>query len=90
MQKKEKNSSREGFLNLQKIQPGFHMEADKIGNSLSISIMGVISILDFSEICALLKMRKGKIKISGSELSVTVYENKTVEIIGKIGMVEFL
>ncbi|MBE6645380.1 MAG: hypothetical protein E7612_08410 [Ruminococcaceae bacterium] len=90
MQKNEKYSKNEGAFSLQKIQPGFHIEADKIGNAISVSIMGVISILDFSDVCALLKMRKGRIKISGTDLSVAVYENKTVEIIGRIGTVEFL
>ena len=72
------------------ILSGFHMEADKLGNCISLSIIGVISIIDFFESSALMKTRCGKIKISGAELSVAVYENKTVEIYGKISAVEFL
>lgn len=89
MQRKGKNTDK-FKSDAQKIPVGFHMEADKLGNKLSLSIMGALSILDFSESSALVKSRKGKIKINGEELSVAVYENKTVEIFGKICSVEFL
>jgi hypothetical protein len=35
-------------------------------------------------------MKKGKIKISGEALSISIYENKIVEILGKIRKIEFL
>ena len=68
----------------------FHLEIDKLGNSLSVSIMGVISILAFDEGSALVKTRRGRVKVTGESLSVAVYENKTVEIFGKVGAVEFI
>lgn len=68
----------------------FHMEADRLPSGISVSIMGVLSIIDFNEGAAIMKMRRGKIKVTGSELSVAVYENRTVEICGKVGAVEFL
>ena len=68
----------------------FHIEADRLPTGVSVSIMGVLSIVDFNETSAVMKMRRGKIKIRGTGLSVAVYENRTVEIYGKVGAVEFL
>lgn len=72
------------------LQSGFHIEADKILSTTSVSVNNVFSIVDFREDAAILKMRKGKIKISGEELSISVYENKIVEISGKVRDIEFL
>ncbi len=74
----------------QTLQSGFHIEADKILSKTSVSVNNVLSIVDFKEDTAILKMRKGKIKISGEELSISVYENKIVEILGKVRNIEFL
>ena len=90
MQNKTKNLADSNLKTELKLPYGFHIEVDRVGNGLSASIMGVVSIIDFSETVAILKMRRGKIKVSGSELSVAVYENKTVEILGRICAVEFL
>ena len=68
----------------------FHIEADRVGDGISVSVSGVISILDFSEEAAVLKLRRGRMKISGGGLAVAVYENKIVEISGKISGMEFL
>ena len=68
----------------------FHIEADRLPSGVSVSIMGVLSIVDFNETAAIMKMRRGKIRITGTGLSVAVYENRTVEIYGKVGAVEFL
>ena len=68
----------------------FHVEADRLPSGISVSIMGVLSIVDFNEGSALMKMRRGKIKVTGRELSIAVYENRIVEISGKVGAVEFL
>ena len=90
MQGKEKNTKSDAIYARVNNPIGFHVEADKIGAAISVSVTGVLSIVDFSEDSALLKMRRGKIKIVGSGLSVAVYENKIVEIIGKVSSVEFV
>ena len=69
---------------------GFHIEADRVSDGISVSVFGVIAIPDFCEESATLKLRRGRVKIDGTGLSVSVYENKTVEISGKICRVEFL
>ena len=51
---------------------------------------GVLSILDFSTELAILKIRRGRIRVRGGGLSIAVYENRTVEIFGKVEALEFL
>ena len=81
---KAENISRSAFPR------SFHIEIDRTASGLSISVCGVISILDFTELSALLKVRGRKIKIVGSMLNVTVYENRVAEVSGRITGVEFL
>lgn len=69
---------------------GFHMEADRISEGISVSVCGVFSILDFNTELAVLKLRHGKIKVRGIGLSIAVYENRTVEIFGKVEALEFV
>ena len=90
MRVKEKNSNDKNSAERKQLPLYFHMEADRLADGVSVSIMGVLSIVDFNESSAIMKMRRGKIKVTGSSLSVAVYENRTVEICGKVGAVEFL
>ena len=90
MQIKEKNAIDTGIEKRDKLPIYFHIEADRVASGVSVSVMGVLAITDFCESCAIMKMRRGKIKVLGAELSVAVYENKTVEIYGKVSAVEFL
>ena len=69
---------------------GFHLEADRFKEGISLSIAGISSILDFSEQRVLVRVKKRRIEIVGTELSVTVYENRIVEITGRISGVSFL
>lgn len=73
-----------------KLPSGFHVEIDRTASNLSVSVCGVISILDFTDSAALLKVRGRKIKIVGSMLNVAVYENRVAEVSGRVSGVEFL
>ena len=73
-----------------KFPRSFHIEADRVGANISVSIGGVISILDFSDMGAILKVRGGKIKVCGFSLSVSVYENNIAEVCGKVSAIEFI
>ena len=75
---------------LPKFPKSFHIEADRVGANISVSVGGVVSILEFSEMGAILKVRGGKIKICGSSLSVSVYENNIAEVCGKVSVIEFI
>ena len=68
----------------------FHIEADKIGRKISVSIGGVRAVCEFSEEYILLKLSRGKIKISGTGLSISVYENNIVEVLGGVRGIELL
>jgi len=85
---KEKNQKRD--IRSGALPSGFHIEVDKILSNVAVSVNNVFSIVDFRDDAAILKMRKGKIKISGDGLSISIYENKIVEIIGKVRNIEFL
>ena len=90
MQGRDKNTDAKITEARERLPIYFHVEADRLPSGVSVSIMGVLSIVDFNESSAIMKMRRGKIRITGSGLSVAVYENRTVEISGKVGAVEFL
>ena len=68
----------------------FHIEADKILNGLSFLIYGVTSIRSFSVSEVLLRSGRSEVKISGSDLSINVYEGSSVEISGRVDKVEFI
>lgn len=69
---------------------GFHIEIDKIINGVAVCVNGVSSVLDFGEERAILKLRRGKLRVEGRELTISVYENKTAEISGKVEKIEFI
>ena len=73
-----------------KFPRSFHIEIDRCQSDLSVSVCGVIAILDFTDSGALLKVRGRKIKIVGSKLNVAVYENNVAEVSGRVTGVEFL
>ena len=85
--KKEVSEGNERF---KRLQSGFHLEADRMMSNTSVCVSNVTAIIDFKSEFAVLKVRKGKIKISGENLSLSIYENKIVEISGKVGNIEFL
>ena len=71
------------------IPTGYHIEADKTSGGISVCVSGVLSIPELNDKNVQLKVRRGKITIKGEELSVSIYENKIVEISGKVGGIEF-
>ncbi len=72
------------------LSAGFHLEADKMGSLISVCVANVTSVSDFTSDYAILISNKKRVKIYGYALSIAMYENKTVEIFGRIGGIEFL
>ncbi len=68
----------------------FHIEADRTASGISVSAAGVVSIFDISNREVILKLRRGKLKITGERLLLNVYEGRTVEITGRVRSVEFI
>ncbi len=62
----------------------FFLELSRSGKNSDIVVGGVIGVLEFSDENALLSTYSGRINISGEKLNVTIFENKTVQIQGKI------
>jgi len=68
----------------------FHIEGDGAGNKMSISISSVMAVVELDEELISLRLLRGKINVRGKKLSISVYENNIVEIVGKVGNIEFL
>ena len=68
----------------------FHIDIDKVPRGLSVSVCGTIGVKEFSDTRVLLQIKGFFVCISGTEISMTVYENSTVEVIGRIRDLEFL
>ena len=67
----------------------FHLEADRSTNGMSVILSGVIGISDFSDSSIHLLSHSGRIVVNGQKLFICVYENNSVEIVGKVEGVVF-
>ncbi len=67
----------------------FHVEIDKSDGAYLMSISGVKRISEFSDTHVALKHGKEILSIRGERLSIALYEDKTVEISGKLEVFEF-
>lgn len=67
----------------------FHLEADRMPGGMGMFISGVIGVSEFSDEKVTLLSHSGRIFIEGVRLSLSVYENSTVEIRGRIEAVRF-
>ena len=68
----------------------FYFELSKRGKISSAVIGGVIGILDFSDKNVFLATHSGRINISGERLNVAIFENKTIQITGKIAEIRLV
>lgn len=68
---------------------GFHLEADRSRQGLTITLSGIVGINDFSNDYIHLKGHGGRIEVLGKNLFISVYENGSVEIVGTVGEIIF-
>ena len=68
---------------------GFHLEVDRSRAGLAIVLSGIIGISDFSDNYIHLKGHGGRISVHGKRLFINVYENSSVEIVGKVEEIVF-
>ena len=78
----------------EKFYPGalssFHIEIDKTPMAYSLSCKGVKGISEFSDEEIKLLISDFSILVKGDKLCMAVFENKCVEITGKISEVKFV
>lgn len=67
----------------------FHLEADRTGRGMAIVLGGILGISDFSDSSILLKSHGGRINVKGKGLFINVYENHSVEIVGRVEEIVF-
>ncbi len=67
----------------------FHLEADRSAKGMSVILSGIIGISDFSDSFILMLSHGGRIQVNGEKLFISVYENNTVEIQGKVEGIVF-
>ncbi len=67
----------------------FRLEAVKHRSGMSLIFSGIVSINVFEDTCIELKSHGCKINIVGQRLNITVFENNSLEITGKVGGVDF-
>ena len=67
----------------------FHVEIDKCALGLRATASGVKRISELSETSISLKTKGYTLVVGGKRLSLSIYENKTVEISGKIEVMKF-
>lgn len=67
----------------------FHAEIDKSGDGFRVLVSGVRRVTELSEKSLSLKCPHHSLKIKGDTLSLSLYEDKSVEISGKLEVIEF-
>ena len=66
-----------------------HIEASRCDRGISMLIDGIIGVSDFNENSVMLSSHGGRINVGGRGLSLCVYDNGSVEIVGRIENMEF-
>ena len=70
--------------------PTFHVEIDKCTSGMSLSVSGVKRVSEFSDSLVRLRLSSFFLLIIGENLSITVFESKRVDVLGKISEVKFV
>ena len=68
----------------------FHIDIDRVSDNISVSVCGTRGVREFSDSQVFLNVSGGGICINGISLTMCVYENSTIEVIGKIQGLEFI
>ena len=66
----------------------FHIEVDRTHGGIAVLVTGVRAIRELTENTTLFRLKGGFIRISGAGITVTVYENRTVEVVGGVTRIE--
>ena len=85
----EKNKERKKYPGVPSGLSAFHLEANRNAGGMSVILSGIIGISDFSDSSIELLSHGGRIFVTGKQLFISVYENNTLEIVGRIGEITF-
>ena len=69
---------------------GFYLSCERVVGGISMIVGGVIGVVDFTEERVELLSHTGRITVLGHRLSMTVFENKNIEIFGGIEDIKFV
>ncbi len=67
----------------------FRLEAQRGRRGMSLLFCGIVTVEEFSDVSVILKSRGGRILIGGERLDITVFENNSLEITGKVKEIAF-
>lgn len=68
----------------------FHLEADRCTEGIKMFVSGVIGIGGYSAEEIFLRSHACRLRICGKRLKICVYENNTVEVLGRIEETEYI
>ena len=86
---KEDKTKSENTKKNKKGLSSFHLEADRSRQGLSVVLSGIIGISDFSDSFIDLKGHGGRVSVHGKKLFISLYENGSVEIVGRVEEIVF-
>ena len=81
-EKKRSQAKRIGVL------PKFHIDADAFGNSMTVTVSGIVGITEFSDGEVRLITSRERITVRGSSINLRIFEGNTVEIRGNVLSIE--
>lgn len=67
----------------------FGIELHRVPRGLAVSISGVISVFELSETNIGILTARARINIVGERLSLSVFESRRVELVGRVGDISF-
>jgi len=68
----------------------FRLEGERSASGMSIIFGGVVGVNRLSDESVEMKSHGARVHLSGRRLRVTLYENRSVEISGRIESIEFI
>lgn len=80
----------ENSLNPLAVMSSFYLEARRDRRGITLLVGKIIGISEFSSELIVLKTHGGRIKLFGKRMKLSIYENSTVEISGRIEEIGFL
>ena len=62
----------------------FRLEAVRHRRGMSLMLSGIVCVSDFNDRCVSVKGHGGRVEIQGKRLELTVFENSSIEITGRV------